>query len=71
LRYARGVTGLRAWWEQRRAKHLADEEEREDEEQHMSRAEREFIHESVEGHVADAETGAHLGGINPNRLLGE
>ena len=65
------MTGLRAWWEQRRAKHLADEEEREDEEQHMSRAEREFIHEPVEGHVADSETSAHLGGINPNRLLGD
>jgi hypothetical protein len=65
------VTGLRAWWEQRRAKHLAKEEDREDEEQHMSRAERQFVHENVEGHVADAETSAHLGGINPNRLLGE
>ena len=37
----------------------------------MSRAEREFIHESVEGHTADAESSAHLGGTNPNRLLGD
>jgi hypothetical protein len=65
------VTGLRAWWAQRKAKHLAEEEEREDEEQYMSRAERAFIHESVEDHVADAETSAHLGGKNPNRLLGD
>ena len=65
------MTGLKAWWAQRRAKHLAEEEEREDEEQHMSPAEREFIHEDVEGHVADAETAAHLGGTNPNRLLGD
>jgi len=65
------VTGLRAWWQQRKAKHLAEEEERENEEQGMSRAERQFIHESVEDHAADAETSAHLGGINPNRLLGD
>jgi hypothetical protein len=65
------VTGLRAWWTRRKAKHLAEEEEREDEEQGMSRAERKFIHESVQGHIADAETSAHLGGTNPNRLLGE
>jgi hypothetical protein len=65
------VTGIKAWWAQRKAKHQAEEAEREDEEQHMSRAERAFIHESVEDHVADSETSAHLGGINPNRLLGE
>jgi transposase-like protein len=65
------VTGLRAWWQQWRAKQRAEEAEREDEEQHMSRAERQFIHESVENHVADSETSAHLGGINPNRLLGD
>ena len=65
------MTGFRSWWERRKAKHLAEEEEREDEEQHMSRAERQFIHERVEGHTADAETSAHLGGVNPNRLLGD
>jgi predicted RNA-binding protein Jag len=65
------VTGLRAWWEQRKRRHRAEEEEREDEEQGMSPAERKFIHESVEGHAADAETSAHLGGTNPNRLLGD
>jgi hypothetical protein len=65
------VTGLKAWWQQWKAKHRAEEAEREDEEQHMSRAERHFIHESVEGHTADAETSAHLGGTNPNRLLGD
>ena len=47
------------------------ENERADREQGMSPAERKFVHESVEDHTADAETGAHLGGIDPNRLLGE
>jgi predicted RNA-binding protein Jag len=65
------VTGLRAWWEQRKRRHQAEEEERENEEQGMSRAERKFIHESVEDHAADDEASAHLGGINPNRLLGD
>lgn len=65
------MTGLRAWWERRKARHRAEEEEREDEEQGMSRAERQFIHESVEDHAADAESSAHLGGVNPNRLLDE
>jgi hypothetical protein len=65
------VSGLRAWWEQRKVRRHAEEEEREDEEQGMSRAEREFIHESIEGHTADAESSAHLGGTNPNRLLGD
>ena len=63
------MTGFKAWWTQRKAKHVADEEEFENEEQHMSRAERAFIHESVEDHVADAHTSSLLGGINPNRLL--
>jgi hypothetical protein len=44
---------------------------REAEEEHMSRAERRFVDESVEDHQADEFVGEHLGGIRPERLLDE
>ena len=37
----------------------------------MSPAERRFEEESVEDIQADAFVGEHLGGINPDRLLGD
>jgi hypothetical protein len=41
------------------------------EESQMSPGERAFYDESYEDHAADLESEAHLGGINPNRLLEE
>jgi hypothetical protein len=35
----------------------------------MSRAEREFVEESVDEHEADELAAEHLGGIDPDRLL--
>ncbi len=43
--------------------------ERAVEEQQMSPTERDFVEESVEDRQADIETEAHLGGIDPERLL--
>ena len=43
--------------------------ERDQEWQHMSPEERRFMSESVEDRAADVETEAHLGGIDPDRLL--
>ena len=43
----------------------------EDEEQQMSKTERRFFDESVEDHQVDEFVDEHLGGINPNRLLGD
>ncbi len=37
----------------------------------MSPAERHFAEESVDDVQADASTQAHLGGIDPERLLGD
>ena len=45
--------------------------ERAAEERQMSPKEREFIEGSFEDRQADTETEAHLGGIDPNRLLGD
>jgi hypothetical protein len=41
------------------------------EEAQMSPAERRFVNENVEGHQADELVEEHLGGIDPNRLLGD
>jgi len=59
------------FWARLKERRRAREEERAIEEQGMSPAEREFVHESVEDHEADAESSAHLGGIDPKRLLGD
>jgi hypothetical protein len=45
--------------------------ERAQEEAQMSPAERRFVDENVEGHQADELVEEHLGGIDPNRLLGD
>jgi len=45
--------------------------QRETEEAGMSRAERRFAAESVEDRQADGFVEEHLGGIDPERLLGE
>jgi hypothetical protein len=44
--------------------------EREAEEAGMSRRERDFADESIEDHQADDLAAEHLGGIDPQRLLG-
>jgi hypothetical protein len=44
--------------------------EREAEEEQMSREEREFI-DDVEGHQSEEFVAEHLGGIDPDRLLGD
>jgi hypothetical protein len=44
---------------------------REGEEEKMTRAEREFVEEGVKDHQADEFVAEHLGGIDPNRLLGD
>jgi hypothetical protein len=44
---------------------------REAEDARMSRAERDFAKESTEDHQADEFVQDHLGGINPERLLGD
>jgi hypothetical protein len=41
------------------------------EEKQMSPAERDFIDGRFEDRQADVETEAHLGGIDPKRLLGD
>jgi predicted RNA-binding protein Jag len=65
------VTGnpLKAFWSRLSTRRRAEEDERAIEERNMSPEERKFIHENVVDHEADAESAAHLGGINPNRLL--
>lgn len=40
-------------------------------EQNMSPEERRFVEGSVEGRQSELEAEAHLGGIDPNRLLDE
>jgi ATP/maltotriose-dependent transcriptional regulator MalT len=56
----------------RLTKHRHDDaEERADELQQMSPEERAFVEQSVENRQADLEAEAHLGGTDPNRLLGE
>ena len=45
--------------------------ERADEELHMSPSERRFAEESIEGHQADEFVQGHLGGEDPERLLGD
>lgn len=45
--------------------------ERAVEEEHMSPEERRFVDESAEDRQADEESKAHLGGIDPDRFLGE
>jgi hypothetical protein len=62
---------MRPFWKRWIEGRRADAEERAIEERGMSRSEREFIHESVEDHEADAESSAHLGGVDPKRLLGD
>ena len=44
---------------------------RESEREQMSSAERHFTEESVDDIQADGFVGEHLGGIEPDRLLGE
>ena len=43
---------------------------REAEEEQMSKAERRAVEQSVDDFQADQFVDEHLGGINPNRLLG-
>jgi hypothetical protein len=45
--------------------------ERRAEEAGMSKSERRFTHESIEGHQADEFVEEHLGGSNPERLVDE
>jgi hypothetical protein len=44
---------------------------READEATMTRGERRFANESVEDHQAEQFVDEHLGGINPERLLGD
>jgi hypothetical protein len=62
---------FRTFWARLMARRRAGEDERATEERGMSPAEREFVHESVEDHAADEESIAHLGGVDPKRLLGD
>jgi hypothetical protein len=62
---------LRGIWNRLMQRSRADAVEREIELEHMSPAERRYAKESVEDHQADGFVGEHLGGVEPERLLGE
>jgi hypothetical protein len=62
---------FRNLWARLGDRRRAAQDERETEERGMSRAERDFAHERVEDHAADEESTAHLGGVDPKRLLGD
>ena len=62
------MTGLLSRWFGRRKDAAA---ERVQEEEQMSPAERAFVDESVEDHEADEFVEGQLGGIDPDRLLGD
>ena len=65
------VTTMPGIWERLRARRRAAVIRREEQEEQMSPEERRFIDEGVEGNQADEFVTEHLGGINPNRLLGD
>ena len=56
-------------WTRFLARRRGAEERRETEDAGMSKAERRFTHENVEGHQADEFVESQLGGIDPQRLL--
>ena len=62
---------LKAWWDRMLGRRRDAAFEREAEEEKMSPQERRFVEEPIEDHQADASAAEHLGGINPDRLLGD
>jgi hypothetical protein len=58
-------------WNRLTNRHADDKGERAEELQHMSPEERELVEQSVDNRQADLAAEAHLGGIDPNRLLGD
>jgi hypothetical protein len=59
------------FWARLTKRRRAAEEELAIEERNMSAEEREFFDESFEDRQADEESIAHLGGVDPKRLLDE
>jgi hypothetical protein len=58
-----------SFWSRFVTRRRAAEERRETEDAGMSKAERRFTQETVEGHQADEFVESQLGGIDPQRLL--
>jgi hypothetical protein len=62
---------VRGLWDRLMNRREVPTADRETERAAMSRAERRFIDESVEDSQAEGFVEEHLGGIDPERLLGE
>jgi hypothetical protein len=62
---------LRDFWNRHIRRTRASTVEREAEREQMSPTERRFDEESIDDIQADAFVSEHLGGIDPERLLGE
>ncbi len=60
--------GVLSRWLSRRKEATA---QREQEKAQMSPEERRFVDEGIEGHQADELVEEHLGGVDPDRLLGD
>ena len=62
---------LKNFWNRFKGERQADADERAQEWEHMSPAERAYISEGASGHEADEQSQALLGGEDPNHLIEE